>query len=208
MAYSVGIIAFDGVEELDLVGPWEVFQGARKLDNNSFVCEIVSINGKPVAASKGMTFGVHATLTQKAYDILILPGGRGSHEQVADPAFLNTLTRLAEKAVWVCSICTGALVLAQAGLLQGRCCTTYHSYLDALEQSGKTGRVMRDARYIRDGNVLTSAGISAGIDMSLWLVGELQGEEFARRVQQYIEYFPEPPYALNTTRAEQLAAVQ
>lgn len=193
MTISVGILAFNNVEELDLAGPWEVFQSANAL-NESFKAELVSFDGKGVTASKGMQIGAHESMGNQAYDVLIHPGGRGVKECIANNAYMEKFKNLAAKADWNCSVCTGSLVLAEAGLLRGKRCTTYYDTLDALEQSGLTGPVIRDQRYVRDGKVLSSAGVSAGIDMSLWLIGELSSPKFAREVQQYIEYFPEPPY--------------
>ena len=90
-------------------------------------------------------------------------------------------------------VCTGALLLHRAGLLKGKRATTYWAAVDLLRGGGDV-EVLDDVRYVRDGNVITSAGISAGIDMSLWLIGQIYGSDFARFVQKGIEYFPAPPY--------------
>lgn len=193
MTISVGILAFDHVEELDLVGPWEIFQSANLL-NGSFQAELVSFDGNMVMASKGMQIGVHQAMQLRHYDILIHPGGKGVRSCISNPAYMEMYKKMAAEATWICSVCTGALVLAHANLLIGKDCTTYYATCDELEKTRKTGRVIRNQRYVRDGNVLSSAGVSAGIDMSLWLIGELTTPPFAREVQQYIEYFPEPPY--------------
>lgn len=194
MTINVGIIAFDQVEELDLVGPWEVFQTANMLDD-SFKCEIISFDGEGVNASKGMYFGVHEVMdSNKHYDVLVMPGGIGAWALMEDEPFIKRLLSLANNATWVTSVCSGALVYAQAGLLANKQCTTWYGCIDELEDMKKTGEVIRNTRFIQDGHTVTSAGVSAGIDMSLWLVGQLKSPEFAREVQQFIEYFPEPPY--------------
>ncbi len=195
MVIKIGIIAFKDVEELDLVGPWEVFQGAQFIDSD-FECEILSFDGEGVDAAKGMYFGVHGSMRAEAcYDILLLPGGKGSLALMQDEAFLACLMAMTKNALWVTSVCTGSLVYGQMGLLEGRDCTTYHACYDALQEMNSLGRVLRGRRYVRDGKYVTAAGVSAGIDMALWLLGEIKGAAFARQVQQHIEYFPEPPYA-------------
>lgn len=195
MAINIGIIAFNKVEELDLVGPWEVFQGANLLDKN-FHSEVVSIDGRGVIASKGLSIGVHGPLdVNKSYDLLLVPGGQGTRSLVEDEHFLTSVHQLTKRATWITSVCTGAFIYAKLGLLKGKQCTTYHTLCDVLESTGSTGNVLRGSRFVVDGNTVTSAGVSAGIDMALWLVGQLKSPEFAREVQQYIEYFPEPPYA-------------
>jgi transcriptional regulator GlxA family with amidase domain len=195
MSHSVAILAFDDHEELDLGGPWEVLQSANTL-NGSFECKLVSPGGSDVTASKGMRIGAHGAIENAAAsDILIVPGGRGAWTYMRDQTFLEEVNRLAEGAKWICSVCTGSFILAHAGLLKNRPCTTYHAHIEKLRATGLTGEVKSDARYVVDGNRLTAAGVSAGIDMSLWLVGELEGTAFAKEVQQYMEYFPEPPYS-------------
>ncbi len=199
MTIKIAIVAFKDVEELDLVGPWEVFRGAQFIDSD-FECEILSFDGEGVDAAKGMYFGVHGSMrdavqADACYDILLLPGGKGSLALMQDEAFLACLLAMSIKATWVTSVCTGSLVYGRMGLLDGRDCTTYYACCDALQEMNGVGRVWRDRRYVRDGKYVTAAGVSAGIDMALWLLGEIKSPAFTRQVQQHIEYFPEPPYA-------------
>lgn len=107
---------------------------------------------------------------------------------------LEYIRGVAPGCQWVTSVCTGAMVLHAAGLLRGKRVTTHWAYCDQLEAQGEV-TVLRNLRYVRDGNVVTSAGVSAGIDMSLWLVGQVLGADTARNVQRTMQYDPAPPYA-------------
>ena len=114
--------------------------------------------------------------------------------------FLDRLRHAAGQARWIDSVCTGALVLAAAGVLAGRDCTTHHYFYEELEKTGPVGRILKGRRYVEDGPVITAAGISAGIDMSLWILGQLFSPDFAREVQAYAEYYPDPPYSKAAVR--------
>ncbi len=195
MTIKIGLIAFKDVEELDLIGPWEVFQSAAVI-NADFSCEIISFDGKGIDASKGLHFDVHGVMqADSCYDILLLPGGKGVYALMQDEAFLACLMSMTKKATWVTSVCTGSLVYAHMGLLDDRDCITHHGRIDELRALLNGGRVIEGSRYVRDGHYVTAAGISAGIDMSLWLLGEIKNPQFARQVQSYMEYFPHPPYS-------------
>ena len=194
MSVNVGLILFDGVEELDAIGPWEVFQVAARMDTD-LCCEMASAGGNSVVASKGLVINTENALSSDLnYDVILLPGGRVD-QLLVDEQFLSCLRSLSEKAIWVTSVCTGALVFAHAGLLTGKQCTSHHAVCDALEDSGMTGEVVRNSRYVQDGKYVTAAGVSAGIDMALWLVGQLKSPALAKKVQHAIEYYPMPPYA-------------
>jgi transcriptional regulator GlxA family with amidase domain len=127
-------------------------------------------------------------------DVLLVPGGIGTRREEDNPAMLEYLRRVAAGAKWVTSVCTGSALLAASGLARGKRITSHWSYLDTLRQRDDV-IVLEKRRYVRDGNVVTAAGVSAGIDMALWLVGEIEGPDFARTVQHWIEYDPAPPYA-------------
>jgi transcriptional regulator GlxA family with amidase domain len=126
-------------------------------------------------------------------DVLLVPGGMGTRREVGNPKMLDWIRRTAAGCSWVTSVCTGALLLAGAGVVRGRRYTTHWAFADQLDSLGE-GKVMRNARYIADGNLVTAAGVSAGIDMALWLTGQIFGDELARRTQKYMEYEPAPPY--------------
>ena len=199
--FSISIILFDDFEELDAIGPWEVFRVAAELSvdrpEGLLTCEMTSLSGERVIAKKGLQLIVPNALTgDSQYDLMLLPGGEGSRALLADQAVLDVLKQVAAKATWVTSVCSGSLVYGQAGLLKGKKCTSHHSCLDYLAQISPTSEVVGNSRFVQDGNIVTSAGVSAGIDMALWLVGQIFTPDFARKVQHYMEYYPEPPYGV------------
>jgi transcriptional regulator GlxA family with amidase domain len=125
----------------------------------------------------------------------VVPGGQGTRPLAKDATHIDWIKAVAPGCTWVTSVCTGAILLNSAGLLSGRTVTTHWAYVDTLrEQPDVT--VLDDVRYVQDGNVVTAAGVSAGIDMALWLVGQMYDEDHARAVQRVIEYDPAPPYAI------------
>jgi transcriptional regulator GlxA family with amidase domain len=191
---KIGILIFGGVEELDFAGPWEVLTVAGKLTGDLEVMTLAPTLG-PVRSAKGLR-----VLPDLAFedapplDVLLVPGGEGTRRADNVPALVSFIRGAAPACRWVTSVCTGALLLQGAGLLNGKRATTHWAHTDQLEERGGV-TVVRDARYVRDGSVVTAAGVSAGIDMSLWLVGQLFDPATARRVQRTIEYDPAPPYA-------------
>ena len=124
---------------------------------------------------------------------MLVPGGQGTRRLADDPTFLGRLVEAATGAAWVTSVCTGSLLLHTSGLAKGRRLATHWAFEDRLAELG--AEVVRDVRWVRDGNVVSSQGVSAGIDMALWLVGQLHSPAHARAVQRYIQYEPAPPYA-------------
>ncbi len=193
-ALTIGILIFDGVEELDFVGPWEVFTAARHLELD---CRTVLIaeSREPVRCNKGMRVLPDHTLEDApALDVVLVPGGQGTRALVKRAPALEWLAARAASCRWVTSVCTGSYVLYKAGLARGKRVTTHWSFVDTLQAKGDI-TVLSGPRYVRDGNVVTAAGVSAGIDMALWLIGQLRDPAFARAVQRYIEYDPAPPYA-------------
>jgi transcriptional regulator GlxA family with amidase domain len=125
--------------------------------------------------------------------VLLVPGGEGTRREVANPVITGWIAETASRAAWTASVCTGALLLHEAGPARGRNVATHHAFEDALQARGDV-TVIRDARYVVDGNLVTSQGVSAGIDMALWLAGRLHGRDHARAVRRYIQYEPAPPY--------------
>jgi transcriptional regulator GlxA family with amidase domain len=192
---KVGILLFEDAEELDFVGPWEVFTGARTLTGNVDVITIAE-RLEPVRAAKGLRVIPDSTLESAGpLDVVLVPGGQGARlRESKNQRILGYLRDVAPHCQWVTSVCTGAMVLHAAGLLRGKRATTHWAYCDQLEAQGDV-TVLRHVRYVRDGNVVTSAGVSAGIDMSLWLVGQTLGPDTARNVQRTMQYDPAPPYA-------------
>jgi transcriptional regulator GlxA family with amidase domain len=131
--------------------------------------------------------------TAPVMNVLIYPGGRGTREHVGDAAIHAWLTERASEADIVSSVCTGALVLADAGLLDGRPATTHWESLDTLAELGTNIEVRPGDRFVDSGDIITAAGVSAGIDMALHLIVRIAGEDRAREVRRYIQYDPEPP---------------
>ena len=131
--------------------------------------------------------------TAPPLDVLVYPGGRGTRTELANQAVLDWIRGLAGSGAVVSSVCTGSLVLAAAGLLDGHPATTHWSALELLPTLGKDIEVRPDDRFVDTGNVITAAGVSAGIDMALHLVARLHSPERARDVRRYIQYDPEPP---------------
>ncbi len=146
--------------------------------------------------AKGMKVLPHKALdAAPALDVLVVPGGRGTRREVGNEALLAWIARAATECRWVTSVCTGALLLAAAGPACGRRVTTHWGFVEALRTRGEVAEVLENIRYVRDGNVVTAAGVSAGIDMALWLIGQLHSPALARAVQRAMEYDPAPPYA-------------
>ena len=190
---SVAILVFDGVEELDFVGPWEVFTMAKAAGAplNPFT---VGWQSTAITCAKGLRVTAdHAFSEAPHADIVVIPGGKGTRPLAADDAFNTAIRPYLAAASWQTSVCTGSILLGRAGFLEGRRATTHHNALEFLRIHAPHTEIVNQ-RVVRDGFIVTSAGVSAGIDMSLWLVGHLFGETMARTTQSHMEYFPEPPY--------------
>jgi transcriptional regulator GlxA family with amidase domain len=193
----VGILIFDDVEELDFVGPLEVFGVAARL-SGSLQVVTVSRSGEPIRAR----YGLHVTPdcsfdTCPPLDLLVVPGGRGAREHVRFDEGTLAFVRNHAAHAEVASVCTGALILAAAGVLRGRRATTHQTALELLRQYPDV-RVAEGVRFTRDRGVWTSGGISAGIDLALDLVRERLGDEIARYAERTLEY--PPPHQVRTRR--------
>ena len=190
---STGLLLFDGTEELDFVGPWEVFTMSRMLRPEDAVFTVAR-SADPVICAKGLRVLPDYTLSQAPpMDVLLIPGGQGTRRLLEDTEVLDWVRKVAARCTWVTSVCTGSLALAAAGLLPGRRATTHWVALDELRaHEGVT--VLEGLRYVRDGHVVSASGVSAGIDMALWLAGQLGTPEHARQVQKMMQYDPAPPY--------------
>lgn len=194
MIPNVGILVFDGAEELDFVGPWEVFAMATR-DAPTRNVHLIAERAGPVTCAKGLRVVPDCVLSDAPLlDIIVVPGGRGVRRELENEALLSWLAARAKTAVWVTSVCTGAALLVRSGVARSKRVTTHWSWLETLSGIGKC-EVVSGVRYVRDGNVVTAAGVSAGIDMSLWIVGQVMGIDAARATQHMLEYDPAPPYA-------------
>lgn len=191
----IGIVLFAGVEELDAVGPWEVLAfWTRTHPEDGYAVTGLSRDGGVVECAKGLSIlAQHSFADAPPLEVLIHPGGRGTRPQVDDPGHLDWVRRQRAAVPLMASVCTGSLVYAAAGLLAGRPATTHWSTLDRLAELDPTIEVRPDDRFVDDGDVITSAGVSAGIDMALHLVARLAGPERAREVRRGIQYDPQPP---------------
>jgi len=191
----IGIVLFDDVEELDAVGPWEVLaHWTQAHPQDGWAVSCLSHDGRPVTAAKGLVIGAHHPFARApALDVLIHPGGQGTRRLVRDPDHLDWIRAHRASASLMTSVCTGALVLAAAGLLEGRPATTFWDAIDELRALDPSIDIRADERWVDDGDVITSAGVSAGIDMALHLVDRLAGGDRARQVTRAIQYDPRPP---------------
>ncbi|GGS93051.1 AraC family transcriptional regulator [Planobispora rosea] len=191
---TYGLLLFEGVEELDFVGPWEVFTVSSVLRGGADASVLIAERDEAVRCNKGMrVLPDHTMDDHPPLDVLLVPGGSGTRREVSNPALVDWITKTSAAAGWVTGVCTGALLLHEAGPARGRRVATHHAFQDALQARGDI-TVVRDARYVVDGNLVTSQGVSAGIDMALWLVGRLHGRDHARAVRRAIQYEPAPPY--------------
>lgn len=184
---TVVFLLFPDITQLDLTGPAEVFACA-----DGFRVELAWTSTQPVVTDGGWAIMPTVSLADAPQaDVLVIPGGAGVDPLLTDPEVLDWVRTQAAGAQWVTSVCTGALVLGAAGLLRGKRATTHwtsHHFL------ADFGAVPVHDRFVRDGRVFTAAGVSAGIDMGLALVGEIAGEAVVADAQLEMEYAPEPPF--------------
>jgi len=189
---NIGIYIYAGAEELDWAGPWEVLSAwALRWPDDGVAAFTIGDSREPVLCAKGLRILTdHDSQSAPPVDVLIVPGGDESGP-VADEALHARLRALRERGALVTSVCTGAFVLHAAGLLEGRPATTHHGAVERLRSLGV--EVREDERFVDAGEIVTAAGVSAGIDMALHLVARLHSPERAREVRRYIQYDPEPP---------------
>jgi transcriptional regulator GlxA family with amidase domain len=190
----IGIFVFDDAEELDVVGPYEVL--AFWARHSELRPEVVtfSLDGNGIRCAKGLRLvpdlGADAV---GPLHVLVYPGGFGTRVLLRDPTHLEWVRRLRASTPLMTSVCTGALVYAAAGLLSGRPATTHWEAFDELAMIDPSVLADTEARFVDDGDIVTSAGVSAGIDMALHLVARLESVDAARAVRRGIQYDPEPP---------------
>jgi transcriptional regulator GlxA family with amidase domain len=190
----IGIMLFEGAEELDWAGPWEVLSAWAHQHQDGVEVFTIAQTLAPVTCAKGLRVLPDKTIAESgALDVVIVPGGRGTRALIEDKPTHEWLHGLAKRGTLVTSVCTGSLVLAGAGLLRNRPATTWWGALDRLRELDGTIEVRPAARFVDSGAVVTAAGVSAGIDMALHLVARLHSVERAREVRRYIQYDPEPP---------------
>lgn len=193
MAFNIGFVLFPNVTQLDLTGPLQVL---HRLPEARAHIAAKSLN--PVASDCGLSLLPTTTFaTCEPLDLLCVPGGFGVSGAIADADTIDFVRRQAARAKYVTSVCTGAFVLGVAGLLRGRRATTHWAYTDLL---ALVGAVHAAARVVRDGNVFTGAGVTAGIDFALSVAAEVAGSEAAQQIQLSLEYDPAPPFTAGSPR--------
>jgi transcriptional regulator GlxA family with amidase domain len=197
---DIGILTFDGVEELDFVGPFEVFSMSNEMFELAGKTapdriRLIAPDERLIRGAKGMGVLPDAAIAQiESLDVLVVPGGNGTRPLLKDKALLGWIARIAEGAQWTASVCTGSFLLAASGAAAGKRVTTHWAAMEEMRGRNWPVEIVSGARYVIDGGIVTAAGVSAGIDMALWLVGQLYGAKHARLTQRGMEYFPEPPY--------------
>jgi transcriptional regulator GlxA family with amidase domain len=205
----VGIVLFDDVEVLDFAGPFEVFsvtrlrEEKRREELSPFEVMLVAEGPGPVTTAGGMTVLPQFTFRDcSQLDVVVCPGGWGTRQQLNNPVILEWLRARAAAAELVTAVCTGSMLLGAAGLLDGLHATTHWRSLDWMRDSFPSVTIEYGKRFVEDGRVFTSAGISAGIDMSLRVVAHYHGEDVAKATARQMEY----PYPESDARGIELGA--
>jgi transcriptional regulator GlxA family with amidase domain len=188
------IVLFDGVEELDWAGPWEVLASwANMWPDDAVEILTVADTSEVVRCANGVRVLADATWDELGtVDVLVYPGGIGTFGQLGDDVIRSRIRALKEAGALMTSVCTGSLVFADAGLLDGLPATSHWGALDELTRLGSGIDVRPEERFVDAGDVITSAGVSAGIDMALHLVARLHSRERAAEVRRLIQYDPNP----------------
>lgn len=193
---NVAIFIFDEVEVLDFAGPFEVFAVSRDEDDvRLFNVYTVGQTGTTITARHGLSVNpAYSFENMPRPDIALIPGGRGTRMLMHNQPVLDWIKQQYAQVELLLSVCTGSLLLGRAGLLDGLSATTYHTEIDLLAEAAPGATVCPGERFVDNGKIVTSAGISAGIDMSFHIVARLHGEAMARRTAQLMEYeyYPRP----------------
>jgi transcriptional regulator GlxA family with amidase domain len=184
-----GFLVFNGLEELDLIGPWEMITMWGMHAKGPEKCIMIAENRQSVSCAKGMSINPHVTFKDcPMLDYLLVPGGQGTRKEVDNPVLIDFVSEQGKKCKAVLSVCTGAFILHQAGLLNGHRATTHWKSLERLRELGDVEVV--EERIVHDDNIWTAAGVSAGIDLSLSFIETMAGSEAAAITQMATEYFP------------------
>lgn len=186
---QIAIVVYPGFTALDFIGPYEVL---RNLPDGEV--RFVWHEPGPVIADSGVLVigATHSFDETPSPDVILVPGGMSTFEHAQDQKILDWVRRAHQTSVWTTSVCSGSLILAAAGVLSGRRATSHWLVVPMLRTFGVTP--VGDARIVHEGRIVTAAGVSAGIDLGLWLAGQLGGEAQAKAIQLAIEYDPQPPY--------------
>lgn len=189
---TVGILLFNEVEVLDFAGPFEVFSIATLLESNEkpFIVKTISENGELVTARNGLKVKPdYSFANHPSFDIVIIPGGFGAEQiEINNSSVIEWIKNQQSRVEFMTSICTGALLLAKAGILDGKKATTHWMDIDRLEQEFPNISVQRDVKFVDEDSIITSGGISAGINMSFHLISRLHGKDVAIKTAKRMEY--------------------
>lgn len=188
--WSVGIFLFNEVEVLDFAGPFEVFSITKVHEEKPFTVYTVSQNGEMITARNGLKVQPDYSIEDlPPVDILIIPGGKGAREnEVKNDIIINWIRQQMKEVKLITSVCTGALLLAKAGLLDGLKATTHWASIQTFKKDFPNVEVMENVKFVDEGHIITSAGISAGINMSFHIVKNLLGVEIAEETAKNMEY--------------------
>lgn len=193
MNYTYGIYLYQGVASLDFVGPYEAFDLSRYLLKSGKIVTIAE-SMDPITCANGMQVLPQCTFDSAPnLDVLLIPGANELQAALSSEVAIDWIRQMSDRVTFLTAVCTGSLILQSAGLLDGKKATTHWMLIEELQKNTKT-TVLPEMRYVRDGNVVTSQGVSAGIDMSLWLLGQLHSPDHARDVRKLLQYDPAPPY--------------
>jgi transcriptional regulator GlxA family with amidase domain len=186
---QIAIMLYPGFTALDFIGPYEVLRNLPGAE-----VRFVWHDTGPIAADSGVLLvgATHSFAETPSPDVILVPGGMSTFEHARDQRVLDWVRRAHQTATWTTSVCSGSLILAAAGVLEGTRATSHWLVVPMLRTFGATP--VSDDRIVREGRIVTAAGVSAGIDLGLWLAGELGGEANAKAIQLAIEYDPQPPF--------------
>jgi transcriptional regulator GlxA family with amidase domain len=187
---NVAILIFDEVEVLDFCGPFEVFSVTGSRDKvTPFDVYTVAEKPGPIMARNRLSVNPRYTISDcPEPDILVVPGGYGTRKEMHNTTLIDWIKGCSQNAELILSVCTGALLLAKAGLLEGLAATTHHEALELLKDVAPKTTIEGGKRFVDNGRIIVSAGISAGVDMSLYVVAKLFGKDQALETAQYMEY--------------------
>jgi transcriptional regulator GlxA family with amidase domain len=189
MTRNVAIMIFDDVEVLDFCGPFEVFNVANHFSDTFFNVYLIAPEQRTILARNGLkVIPDYDLIRAPAPDILLIPGGRGTRPLLHNQAVIDYIQQQAGRVERLLSVCTGAYLLAKADLLNGLQATTHHTGFELLAQLAPAATLVRDVKYVDNGRIVLSGGISAGINMSLYIVGQLLDGAVAQGTADYMEY--------------------
>jgi putative intracellular protease/amidase len=186
---QIAIVVYPGFTALDFIGPYEVLRNLPDAE-----VRFVWHEPGPIAADSGVLLvgATHSFDETASPDVILIPGGMTTMEHARDEKLLDWVRQAHRTASWTASVCSGSVILAAAGLLDGKRATSHWLALTALKALGATP--VSDERIVHEGDIVTSAGVSAGIDLAMWLAGQIAGEGRAKTIQLAIEYDPQPPF--------------